>query len=78
MDPTDGSDRIRVACRIRPAGELNSVKCVIVDTNSNSITVTTRPEPQSFGFDFVGGEESTQEDFFQAVGLPITEACIQG
>ena len=76
-------DTIKVACRVRPADSNAaqgscSKRCVTVDTTSHSIVVHSRPEVQNFGFDFVGGEESTQEDFFQAVGLPITEACIQG
>jgi len=76
-------DRIKVACRIRPADSNQAQsacvkRCVSVDNNSNTVTVHAKPETQNFGFDYVGGEESTQEDFFRAVGLPITDACIQG
>ena len=83
MDPTT-EDRIKVACRIRPADSnqaqsgAKSTRCVSVDGGTNTVLVHAKPETQNFGFDYVGGEESTQEDFFRAVGLPITDACIQG
>ena len=83
MDSTAASeDRIRVACRVRPAegnaAQTCTKRCVSVDGNTHTVTVHAKPEAQLFGFDYVGGEDSTQENFFQAVGLPITEACIQG
>lgn len=31
-----------------------------------------------YNFDFVGGEDSTQEDVFAKVGKPIVDQCLQG
>lgn len=33
---------------------------------------------ESFEYDFVGGPETTQDEVFEAVALPITENCLQG
>jgi len=73
-------DHIQVVCRIRPSNsnDGSSRKLVTVDKNSNSVIVNSKPESKVFSFDFVGGEDTSQEEIFQVVGVPITEACIQG
>ena len=58
-------DRIKVACRVRP-GESNQAqtcakRCATVDNSTHSVIVNCKPEPQSFGFDFVGGKESQEK-----------------
>ena len=74
-------DHIQVVCRIRPSNSAdshNQRKSVTVDKTSNAVIVNSKPDTKVFSFDFVGGEETSQEEIFQVVGLPITEACIQG
>jgi hypothetical protein len=31
-----------------------------------------------FTFDYIGGEDCTQEEIFQKVGKPIVDQCLQG
>ena len=33
---------------------------------------------ENFNFDYVGSEDSTQEEIFQIVGKPIIDQCLQG
>jgi kinesin family protein 15 len=74
-------ESIRVVCRLRPANSreagLNLRKSVTVSSCSEVI-VDCKPESKNFTFDYVAGEETQQDEIFQQVGVPITEACLQG
>ena len=74
-------DPIRVVCRVRPSNSreaaLNLRKSVTVDRNAE-LTIDSKPEAKQFTFDYVADELVLQDEFFKSVGLPITEACLQG
>jgi len=81
--PTSAStsgDAIRVYLRVRPPNEREIThgfhQCIQAD-NTASITLLGNP-PHTFHFDAVGFTNTTQEDIFQTVGLPITDKCLQG
>ena len=75
-------NNIVVACRIRPseykddcwfqADEFNSTIIVPSDEKLNQL------KPTQFTYDYVAGPEVSQEDVFEILGVPTTEACIQG
>ncbi|OAE21380.1 hypothetical protein AXG93_3658s1020 [Marchantia polymorpha subsp. ruderalis] len=73
---------VQVVVRVRPPNKKESdqgyVKCIGVDSGSHSLTLTYRPQPRTFTFDYVADELVTQEEIFAAVGRPITDACLQG
>jgi len=78
-------NKIAVLARVRPqskeeariirAGDSGGVSC---DTAQGSLTVNAKPTPQTMAFDFVCGEDSSQESIFALVGQQLTEACLQG
>ena len=71
-----------MVCRIRPANDrekktvLGVRKCVTAD--GPRVTVQTKPEPKTFSFDFVADEDVEQKEVFNQVGIPITQACVEG
>lgn len=78
------ADNIKVCCRIRPANarEKSSAmgvrRCVEVDPVHNTVTVATKPDAKSYTFDFVAEEYVDQVTMFKTVGMPITQACVEG
>ena len=69
--------------RVRPLNtrEINegATPCLFKnDDNPQEILINSKPEPKSFIFDYIGGENTTQEDLFRVVGKPLTEACLDG
>ena len=44
---------------------------IVLHTGSTS-------EDRTFSFDMVGGEDTAQEEVFEAVGRPLSDACISG
>lgn len=73
-------DAIQVVCRVRPLAqrERGHASCLTVDSSSSVITVQSKPLQQQFTFDYVVGEDSSQETIFANVGQPLTDACLQG
>jgi hypothetical protein len=67
-----GFDAIKTYVRIRPspAGELLPAKDLL---NIKENTIQIDQAKVSFSFDFVGGEVSTQQQVFEAVGLPLCQ-----
>jgi kinesin family protein 15 len=52
--------------------------CITVNTASSTVTLAVKPTEKSFGFDYVAEGHTSQEEIFQAVGLPVTQKCLQG
>ena len=75
-------DNIKVVLRSRPLNKREqAAKCtsmVRVSEAEHSILLDCKPEAKQFTFDHVVGEESTQESVFRAVGVPLTESCLEG
>ena len=75
-------DPIRVVCRVRPPSTKESSlllkKAVLIEGSNTELIIDSKPEQKVFTFDYVADERIHQEEFFQRVGLPITEACLQG
>ena len=74
------AERIKVVCRIRPAknaSESSSRRYVNI-RDSSTVVVSSFLEPKVFSFDHAAGEETSQEQMFQIVGLPYAKACIEG
>jgi kinesin family protein 15 len=75
-------DRVQVYCRVRPPtaeddGGLQR-RCVSVHRDASQVVLHSASEEKTFTFDHAGDESTTQEDVFRSVGVPITEACMDG
>lgn len=82
MDDVLPTETIRVACRMRPkmSQEASSSKTLISIDNARKVNIdsTSKIEQKAFTFDYVAEDSVSQGDFFQEVGLPISEACLEG
>lgn len=45
---------------------------------SNTIILDAKPEPKTFNYDYVGDENSTQEEVFHKIAQPIVDSCLEG
>ena len=70
----EGGDNIQVYARIRP--HANGAK-IAVTANSQNKEICVAGG-QSFVFDHAAGPATTQEEVFDAIGLPIARACLDG
>lgn len=60
---------------------MKSRKCIQEVKDNKQLVVASMSNGgggETFSFDFVGGEESAQEDIFAIVGKPIVDQCLQG
>jgi len=70
-------ERIQVICRVRPV-QAEDGRCVAVsETDVGLMTLLAQP-PISFKFDYVAGEDSSQEELFARVGRPLAQAVLRG
>ncbi|XP_024516891.1 kinesin-like protein KIF15 [Selaginella moellendorffii] len=78
--PTNSN--VQVVVRVRPPNqrehEQGYKKAAAVDAAAQTLTLSVTPFARSFKFDYVADEDVGQEDIFQRVGKPITDACLQG
>lgn len=77
------ADNIQVMVRVRPLNDREikegAKSCVIINQESpNTIVLDAKPEQKLFKFDYVGGEETTQDDIFKIAGKPLTQAAVEG
>ena len=70
----DGGDNIQVYARIRPHAA-NAKIAIVANPQTKEICVAGG---QSFVFDHAAGPTTTQEEVFEAIGLPIAKACLNG
>ncbi|CDW79512.1 kinesin-like protein kif15 [Stylonychia lemnae] len=64
---------------VAPEGFLTHKRCIQEIKDRKQIYLPTiGKNPESFTFDFVGGEDVTQEEIFQTVGKPIVDQCLLG
>ncbi|PRP75943.1 Viral A-type inclusion protein repeat containing protein [Planoprotostelium fungivorum] len=74
-----GTENIKVCVRVRPMNSkelsVNGKKCITVDTNANMVRVHG---DKAFTFDWIAGEDSTQESIFIDAAKPITDTCLSG
>jgi kinesin family member 15 len=77
-------EHVRVICRVRPRNlrELRNTQSLgepfIEVQDKSSIRILVKDDAKCFNFDYSAGEEVTQEELFQVVGIPITKRCIEG
>ncbi|CAN0061430.1 unnamed protein product [Scytosiphon promiscuus] len=78
-------NRIKVVCRVRPpvsrethGSKTLANRCVAVADDMCTVTLNSKPQEKNFTFDYAAGEDSTQEELFEEVGKPVTEACLEG
>lgn len=67
-------DNIQVYARIRP--HAGGVKIAV--TANPAAKEISLSGGQSFVFDHAAGPATTQEEVFEAIGLPIARACLDG
>ena len=68
-----------IAIYVRVRAQDGGKSCVAVDPAAGAVTVQTPTgDPRMFTFDFVGGEQTAQEEVFDSVGRPLSEACLAG
>lgn len=77
------ADNIQVVVRIRPLNgrELSegSRDCVNVsDEDCRTLVMESPPKPKKFAFDWVGGQETSQEDMFRNIGSQLVDCCVSG
>ena len=77
-------DNIKVVLRTRPLNKRETAaNCGnLVQSNESdpehSVILACKPESKQFSFDSSFGQDSTQEQVFRDVGIPLTESCLQG
>ncbi|CAN0180300.1 unnamed protein product [Discosporangium mesarthrocarpum] len=82
-------NHVKVVCRVRPpvarethGGSTSSAqRCVTVGDDRRTVLLHSNKslkEGKTFTFDYAAGENSTQEELFEEVGRPVTEACLEG
>ncbi|KAJ0410754.1 hypothetical protein ATCC90586_001383 [Pythium insidiosum] len=86
------SETVQVFCRVRPPNEREgggllptTKKCVTVPSSDPlqqtvllQLKGMANSAPKAFAFDRVFHERSTQNEVFEIVGVPVTQACLQG
>ena len=72
------SDNIAIFVRVRKQREDAGAKSVSTDPVRGTVVLHTPTEDRTFSFDRVGGEATTQEEVFEAVGQPLSDACMAG
>ena len=77
------TETIRVACRMRPktAAESMSTKASLINIdNARKVNIdsNSKIDQKAFTFDYVAEDSVSQKDFFQEVGLSISETCLEG
>lgn len=72
------SDNIAIFVRVRKQREDAGAKSVSTDPVKGTVVLHTPTEDRTFSFDRVGGEATTQEEVFEAVGQPLSDACMAG
>ncbi|MCQ2821171.1 MAG: hypothetical protein MJ252_28255, partial [archaeon] len=74
------SENIKVMVRLRPLNQ-NEIgqpaNFVTIDGNSIQ-TVNLKNEHRKFDFDYVAGQNSTQEEVFQNCSMPLCESALEG
>lgn len=77
----EDSTSIKVVVRVRPRNDreasMGGAICV-QPQNSNSVRLISPAEPHAFSFDYVAGEDTSQQDIFEVAGRPIVENCLKG
>jgi hypothetical protein len=64
----------RVTCAVL----FHDLQIISTNSGSTSIVFDSKPEPQVFTYDYVAGENATQEEVWVNAGKPIVEACLAG
>ena len=72
-----GEERIQVICRVRPA-KAEDGRCLSVSETDVGLMVLLAQPPIPFKFDYVAGEDSSQEEVFARVGRPLAQAVLRG
>ncbi|XP_067857923.1 kinesin-like protein KIF15 [Heptranchias perlo] len=82
--PSAEGDSIKVYVRVRPPAKSTELftdgdqgLCLAV-TSSNTIRLSSKPEPKIFTYDHVADMDTTQEAVFSAVARGIIESCMNG
>lgn len=75
------ADNIQVMVRVRPLNSREraeeSRSCITIDEDThNSLTIDCRPDQKTFNFDWIGGDNTTQQLIFSTVGVPMVAACL--
>ena len=70
---------ISVSIRIRPHNE-KEVKDLCVKTKDNKTLFYYPSESnyEKFNFDFVANQQTTQEEIFKEIGIPLIETALNG
>ena len=77
------SDNIQVAIRVRQLNqkeihESQGRKCIQVNKNQESLSITVNSNSKTFAYDYVGDQEVSQEELYEKIGKPIALSCLTG
>ena len=83
MSIDKNADNIQVMVRVRPLNSRENVEdakpCIITDDFSSSrLILDTKPEQKIFNYDWVGGENTSQEKIFEVAGRAMVQSCLEG
>ncbi|XP_062501165.1 kinesin-like protein KIF15 [Corticium candelabrum] len=79
LEQASNGDAIKVFLRVRPSDDKDAGRGMCLDvTGPTSLSIACKPEAKTFTFDYVAGEETTQEEVFACVGKGIIESCVAG
>lgn len=80
VDSEGSDDTVKVLVRIRPATIQEAAGGVCAGKSSSKTVFLRQPghDAQTWSFDYVAGEETTQDEMFAVAGQPIVEHCIAG
>ena len=75
-----GGVKVDVFVRVRPRLEMEATdaQCVVVDHESNSITLKADSREQAFTFDRVYDTKASQEELFKEAVVPIVDQVSRG
>ena len=71
---------IAVYVRVRSPGADVALRCLTTDERTSTVKLHTPAgsDDRTFRYDSVGGENTTQEEVFDAVGRPLSHANMEG
>ena len=77
------NENIQVLMRVRPLSgkekTQGATSCLnYSEDTSNTIQIDSKPDPKTFVFDYVAGQNIGQDEIFNIIGKPLTISCFEG
>eukprot|EP00301_Raphidiophrys_heterophryoidea_P006208 c12522_g1_i1.p1 GENE.c12522_g1_i1~~c12522_g1_i1.p1 ORF type:complete len:1365 (-),score=462.05 c12522_g1_i1:304-4398(-) len=76
--PAQTTQRIEVAVRIRPLHDMERENSSTIRVDSKRNEIVLGNQNKTFVFDWVAPSDTTQEEVFLRVGMPLANRCLEG